>query len=80
MYRLWVTLSWRGCAIGDIYMYPKWSHNVHTNEAGRRLQDHYDDKTSPSSLFTPLNVQVLSSPGNLQWLAVCTVHCTLELL
>ena len=35
MYRLSVRLSWRGCAIDDNYMYPEWSHNVHTSEAGR---------------------------------------------
>ena len=80
MHRLWVRLSWCGCATGNVDMYSERSHNVHTNEAGRRLQTHNDNKTGLSSSFTPLNIQVLGFPGNLQWLAVCNVHYTLKLL
>ena len=68
------------CAVSYIYMHPERPHNVHTNEAGRRLQAHYHNETSPTSSFTPLYIQMLSSPGNVQWLAVCTVHCTSKLL
>ena len=48
MHRLRVRLSWCGCAISDINMYPEQSHNVHTNEAGRRLQAHNNNKAGPT--------------------------------
>ena len=80
VYRLWIWLSWGGCAISYVNMDAERPHNFHTNEAGRRLQAHNDNKAGPTTSFTPLYVQVLGFTGNLQWLAVCTMHCSLILL
>ena len=80
MHRLGVRLSWFGCAISYVNMDAERPHNVHANEAGRRFQAHNDNEAGPTTNFTPLNIQVLGFPGNLQWFAVCTVHCALKLL
>ena len=79
MYRLWVRLSRCGCAISYVNIDSERLHNVHTNEAGWRLQAHNDNKAGPTTSFTPVKIQVLGFPGNLQWFAVCTVHCALKL-
>ena len=60
-----VRLSWRGCAIGHVYVDTERPHNIHANEAGRRLQAHNDNEAGPTTSFAPLYVQVLSLAGNL---------------
>ena len=55
-------------------------HNVHANEAGRRLQAHNDNEAGLTTSFTPLYIKVLGFSGNLQWFAVCTMHRALKLL
>ena len=73
-------LSWCGCTVGHVYVDTERPHNVHANEAGRRLQAHNDNEAGPTTSFAPLYVQVLSLTGNLQWFAICTMHCALKLL
>ena len=66
MCRLRVRLSWRGGAIGHVYVDAERPHNVHANEAGRRLQAHNDNEAGPSASLTTLEVQMLSFPSNLE--------------
>ena len=80
MHCLRIGLSWVCCAIRHVYVDAERPHNVHADEAGRRLQAHNDDEAGSTTSFAPLYVKVLSSAGNLQRFAVCTVHSSLELL
>ena len=41
---------------------------------GGDSRPYYDYKTSPSPRLTPLENQMLGSPGNAQWLAMCPVY------
>ena len=78
VHRLWVRLSWCGCAVSYVNTDAEWPHNVHANEAGRRFQAHNDDEAGPTTSFTLLEVQMLSLPSNLEWFAVRTVHSPLK--
>ena len=80
VHRLWVRLSGRGCTVGHVNMDAERPHNVHANEAGQRLQAHNDNEAGPTTSFAPLYIQVLGFTGNLQWFAVCIMHCALKLL
>ena len=75
-----VGLSRCRCPIGHIDVDTEWPHDVHANEAGRRFQAHNNYKTGSAASLAPLDVEMLSSAGNLQGSTVCTVHCPLKLL
>ena len=62
-----------------IYVNAEWPHNIHADKTRRRLQADYHYEARPSASLTPLKVQMLSFSSNLEWFAVCTVHCPLKL-
>ena len=58
----------------------EWPHNIHPDEAWGRFQDYIDDETSPTASFALLEVQMLGFSSNLEWLAVCAMHCPFKRL
>ena len=80
MHCLRIGLSWGCCAIRHVYVDTERPHNIHADEAGRRLQAHNDDEAGSTASFAPLDVEMLSSAGNLQRFTVRTMHCPLKFL
>ena len=78
MHCLRIGLSWGCCAIRHVDVDAERPHNIHADEAGRRLQAHNDDEAGPPASLTLLEVQMLSFSSNLEWFAVSTVHCLLK--
>ena len=61
-------MSWCGCAVGHVYVDAERPHNVHANEAGRRLQAHNDNEAGPTTSFAP------RAESYRQFVVVCHVH------
>ena len=78
MHCLRIGLSWGCCAIHHVDVDTEQPHDIHADEARRRLQAHNNDETGPSASLAPLEVQMLSFSRNLEWFAVSTVHCPLK--
>ena len=74
MDRLGIRLSGRSGAIGNINAHAEQSHDVHPYQARRWFKPNdYDEARSPAC-STPLQVQMLCFPRNLQRFPVWAVH------
>ena len=78
--RLWIRLRGRSGAIGDINANVERSHDVHPDQARRRLEPNNHNETRSPACFAPLQVQVLGLPRNLKWFLVSAVYEPLERL
>ena len=74
-----VGLSRGCCPISYIVVDTEWPHDVHADEAGQRFQAHDNYEAGLAASFAPLDVEMLSSAGNLQVFTVGTMHHPLKL-